>query len=59
MSQFKKIGGILFGRRAVANANNVLCNPSSYVPFAFDVYHRERRAAIDDSNGVVGVDSGG
>jgi len=28
------------------------------VPFAFDVYHRERRRAIDDSGGVVRVDSG-
>lgn len=40
------------------NANNVQRNLSSYVPFAFDVYHRERRRAIDDSGGVVRVDSG-
>jgi len=38
---------------------NVQRNLSSYVPFAFDVYHREgRRAPIDDSGGVVRVDSG-
>lgn len=40
------------------NANNVQRNLSSYVPFAFDVYHRERRRSIDDSGGVVRVDSG-
>jgi len=28
-------------RRAVAAANNARRNPSSYVPFAFDIYHRE------------------
>lgn len=46
-------------RRAIAsNANNIQRNLSSYVPFAFDVYHREGRRAIDDSGGVVRVDSG-
>lgn len=37
---------------------NVQRNLSSYVPFAFDVYHREGRRAIDDSDGVVRADSG-
>lgn len=40
------------------NANNVQRNLSSYVPFAFDVYHREGRCAIDNSDGIVRVDSG-
>jgi len=40
------------------NASNVQRNLSSYVPFAFDVYHREgRRAPIDDNAGVVRVDN--